>query len=107
MVGDNGLFHFLTNPYYLYFYSISVSFRTCFDHFSCFLIRWWWCLCCALPEVPELRYACTCGACIATPEGYVEARHDALVFRSLTCHESGQSVVCPGCGLVAIGLVNI
>mmetsp|Transcript_6025 Transcript_6025/g.7050 ORF Transcript_6025/g.7050 Transcript_6025/m.7050 type:complete len:262 (-) Transcript_6025:38-823(-) len=54
--------------------------------------------------VPELRYACSCGACIATPEGYVEARHDALVFRSLT-FESGQNVVCPRCEQV-LGVKN-
>lgn len=55
--------------------------------------------------VPELRYACACGTCIATPEGYVEARDDALVFRSLAFECHSQTVVCPDCGQ-AIGLRN-
>eukprot|EP00435_Cladocopium_sp_Y103_P037450 s832_g9.t3 len=55
--------------------------------------------------VPELRYACACGTCIATPEGYVEARDDALVFRSLAFECHSQTVVCPDCGQ-AIGFKN-
>ena len=50
-------------------------------------------------KVPELRYACACGTCIATPEGYVEARDDALVFHSLAFECHSQTVVCPDCCL--------
>eukprot|EP00913_Durusdinium_trenchii_P010466 g9813.t1 len=47
--------------------------------------------------VPELRYVCTCGTCVATSEGYVEAREGALLFRSLAFECRGQHVICPDC----------
>ncbi|CAK9031053.1 Hypothetical protein (Fragment) [Durusdinium trenchii] len=49
------------------------------------------------PKVPELRYVCTCGTCVATSEGYVEAREGALLFRSLAFECRGQHVICPDC----------
>ncbi|CAJ1443765.1 unnamed protein product [Effrenium voratum] len=34
-------------------------------------------------SVPELRYCCLCGTCVASSDGFQEARGDQMIFRSL------------------------
>eukprot|EP00403_Amphidinium_massartii_P011372 CAMPEP_0178426414 /NCGR_PEP_ID=MMETSP0689_2-20121128/29222_1 /TAXON_ID=160604 /ORGANISM="Amphidinium massartii, Strain CS-259" /LENGTH=250 /DNA_ID=CAMNT_0020048099 /DNA_START=209 /DNA_END=958 /DNA_ORIENTATION=+ len=49
-----------------------------------------------------LRYVCQlCSVCLATSEGFVEARNDVVVFRSLQVRadvdKGSKTVICPGC----------
>ena len=57
---------------------------------------------CRAAKVPELRYACACGTCVASSEGYLETRDDAVIFRSLAFECRGQTVVCPDCCLAKV-----